>query len=56
MLIKGNKKIINEVFYFLGFTLALFILAEIIWPNSILSYLNLNYVFVLWVISLFLLI
>lgn len=56
MLIRVNKDIIKEVFYFLGAVLALFILAETVWPNSVLSYLNINYVFILWVISWFLLI
>jgi hypothetical protein len=51
MVIKINKDIIKEVFYFLAAILVLFMLAEIVWPNSVLSYLNINYVIVLWVIS-----
>jgi len=51
MLIKVNENILKEVFYFLSATLILFVLSELIWPNSILSYLNINYVVVLWAIS-----
>lgn len=51
MAIKINKDTTKAIFYFLSAVLALFMLAETIWPNSILSYLNINYVFVLWLIS-----
>ena len=51
MLIKIKKNILKEFFYFLSAILFLFILAEVIWPNSVLSYLNINYVIVLWVLS-----
>lgn len=56
MLIKLKKEIARDVFYFLGAVLILFVASEVIWPNSILSYVNINYVFVLWVISWLLLI
>jgi len=55
MLIKLKKDLIKEIFYFFSAVLVLFVLSEIIWPNSILAYVNLNYVFVWWVISWFLL-
>ncbi len=48
MLIKIKKNIFREFFYFLTATLLLLILAEIIWPSSILVYLNINYVVTLW--------
>ncbi len=51
MKIKIRKDIMLEIFYFLGAALILFMVSEIIWPNSILSYININYAFVLWVIS-----
>lgn len=56
MLIKVKKNILREVFYFLSAVLLLFILSEIIWPNSILSYLNINYIIIFWVLSWLLLI
>jgi hypothetical protein len=51
MKIKIRKDIISEIFYFLGAVLILFMISEMIWPNSVLSYININYAFVLWVIS-----
>jgi hypothetical protein len=51
MLIKFKKNIVKEIFYFLSAALILFVLSEIIWPNSVLAYVNINYAFVLWVIS-----
>lgn len=55
MLIKVKKNILREVFYFLSAIILLLVLAEIIWPNSVLSYLNINYVIVLWVFTWFVL-
>jgi hypothetical protein len=40
--------VIREVFYFLSALLALFVVLEIISPNIILAYFNLNYLFILW--------
>jgi hypothetical protein len=51
MLIKVNKNILREIFYFLSAVLFLLVMSEIIWPNSVLSYLNINYVIVLWTFS-----
>lgn len=42
--------IIREIFYFFSILLAVFIILEIIWPNIILAYFNLNYLLVLWLI------
>ncbi len=46
-----SRLIIREIFYFLSLLLALFIILEIIWPNIILAYFNLNWLLVLWLIS-----
>lgn len=51
MLIKKNRQIFNLIFYFFSVVLAWFFVSEMIWPNSILVYVNLNYVIVLWLIS-----
>jgi len=51
MLIKVKKNIILEIFYFLSAVLLLLIGSEIIWPNSVLAYLNINYVAVLWFLA-----
>lgn len=38
--------IINrEIFYFFSALLIVFIILELIWPNIVLAYLNINYVF-----------
>jgi hypothetical protein len=42
------QEINREIFYFLAFLLGIFICLEIIWPNIILAYFNLNYLLVLW--------
>jgi len=41
------KIISREFFYFLSLLLGIFIILEIIWPNIILAYGNLNYLLVL---------
>jgi len=47
-----KKRIIyQELFYFFSVALALFIVLEIIWPNIILAYFNLNYLVVFWLLS-----
>lgn len=56
MLIKIRKEIAVNVFYFFSAILFLFLVAEFIWPNSVLSYLNFNYVFVIWLFSWLLLV
>jgi hypothetical protein len=44
-----NKNIIiQELFYFLSFTVLIFFGLELIWPNFIIAYLNLNYLVILW--------
>lgn len=40
--------IIRELFYFFTVLTAVFIAFEIIWPNIILAYFNLNYLIILW--------
>ncbi len=47
--IRADKNlIIRESFYFLTALAAVFIAFEIIWPNIILAYFNLNYLIILW--------
>lgn len=43
--------IIQELFYFFTALLGIFIILEIIWPNIILAYFNLNYLIILWFIA-----
>lgn len=43
--------IIQELFYFFTVLLGVFIILEIIWPNIILAYFNLNYLIILWFIA-----
>lgn len=48
---KNWRLIIQESFYFFSALLLAFIILEIIWPNIILAYFNLNYLFLLWLIA-----
>jgi len=48
---KNLALISREIFYFFSVALTLFIIMEMIWPNVILAYFNLNYLLVLWLIS-----
>ena len=43
--------IIRESFYFLTVLSAVFIALELVWPNIILAYFNLNYLLILWLVS-----
>jgi hypothetical protein len=49
---KENKSlsnvVIKELFYFLSLFILIFSIAELIFPNFIIAYFNLNYVIVLW--------
>lgn len=40
----------REIFYFISALLGVFIVLEIIWPNIILVYFNLNWLLVVWLI------
>lgn len=40
--------IIEESFYFLTALTGILIIMEIVWPNIILAYLNLNYLVLIW--------
>jgi len=42
--------ILKELFYVLTGALAVFILLEIFWPDSVLAYLNINWVLLAWLI------
>lgn len=48
---KDISLISRELFYFFSLSLAVFIVLEIIWPNIILAYFNLNILAVLWFLS-----
>lgn len=48
---KNLSIIIREFFYFFSLALLIFIGLEIIWPNIVLAYFNLNYLLVLWFVS-----
>ncbi|MFA6194868.1 MAG: hypothetical protein WC719_03960 [Patescibacteria group bacterium] len=49
--INNKNLIIRELFYFFTILAAVFIVMEIIWPNIILAYFNLNYLLIIWLIS-----
>ena len=55
MLIKFKQETRRELFYFFSALALLSIIFELIWPGSVLVYLNINYIFIGWVISLLLL-
>jgi hypothetical protein len=44
------KIIIQEIFYFLSACLAAFFLMEILQPRIVLAYLNLNWLFLFWLL------
>lgn len=48
---KNLAIISREIFYFFTALVVLAVFLEIIWPNIILAYLNLNYIIVLWLVS-----
>lgn len=48
---KNLEIISREIFYFFSSLLVVFIVLEIIFPNIILSYLNINYIFVMVFVS-----
>ncbi len=52
---KNKIKIYYEIFYFLSISLLIFLLLEIIFPNYILAYFNINVIFSLCIINFFLL-
>ncbi len=53
--IMAKQIIKQEIFYFLGTTLGVFILMELMWPRIILAYFNINWLLMLWLMSGFLL-
>lgn len=42
---------LKEIFYFLSVALVIFSILELIQPNLVLAYLNLNWLLILWVID-----
>ena len=55
MRIRFKQEIRRELFYFFSAVMLLSVISELIWPGSVLVYLNINYIFIGWVISLLLL-
>ena len=47
----SGRLINREIFYGLSVLLGVFIGSELIWPNIILAYFNLNWLFIIWLIS-----
>ncbi len=50
-IITDRSLIVRELFYFFTVLAALSVIMEIIWPNIILAYFNLNYLLIVWLIS-----
>jgi len=48
---KNISLIISEIFYFFSILVAVSVILEIIFPNIILAYFNLNYLITIWLIS-----
>jgi len=48
---KNFSVIIRELFYFFTIVAVCSFVLEIIWPNIILAYFNLNYLLIIWLIS-----
>lgn len=51
--IKNTKQISYEIFYFLSTSLVVFLLLEVVFPNMVLAYLNVNIIVVLFLLNLF---
>ncbi len=49
-IITNRSLLVREIFYFLTALGLVFIALEIIWPNIVLAYFNLNYLLLLWLI------
>lgn len=46
-------KYVQELFYFFSIAFVLFFLLEMIWPNFVLAYFNINFLLVTWILSVF---
>lgn len=51
MLIKKERSYFKIFFYFLSAILVFSVTCELLWPNIILAYINLNYIFVIYFLS-----
>lgn len=51
MKIKINKEVVKNFFYFWSAVLILLLVSELVWPGSVIYYVNINYIFVLWNLS-----
>lgn len=50
---KNLLKYSQELFYFLSISLFLFFILEIIWPNFVLTYFNINFLLFIWLLNIF---
>ncbi len=48
---KNIYLIFRELFYALTAALIIFVVLELVWPNMILAYININWVLILWLID-----
>ena len=49
------RKILHETFYVLTGALVIFGILELIWSRAVISYINLNWVLILWALNVILL-
>jgi len=48
---KNINLIFKELFYVLTGALVIFVVLELVWPNIVLAYLNLNWVLLSWLFT-----
>jgi len=48
---KNISLIFKELFYVLTGALVIFVVLELVWPNIVLAYLNLNWVLLSWLFT-----
>ncbi|MFA4834063.1 MAG: hypothetical protein WC619_04445 [Patescibacteria group bacterium] len=48
---KNINLIFKELFYALTGALVIFVILELVWPNIVLAYLNLNWVLLSWLFT-----
>ncbi len=46
----SNRRLLTDLFIFLGATILMMVAFELVWPNSVLAYLNLNYIITPWLV------
>lgn len=48
---KNQRAIVKEIFFFSSCLLVVLIVLEVLWPDIVLAYFNLNYLWLLWLAS-----